>query len=262
MITLYGSHAGFGLPEVSPYVTKTEVQLMMAGLPYRKAPAAPATGPKGQIPYIDDDGQVVGDSTFIRLHLERTYGVDLDDGLDALDRARAWAVERMIENHLTWAMLNGRWLTPENFEKGPARFFDHLPEEARAPARAQALDRVRAAQHAVGVGRHSPDEIVELGERSLAALATLLGDAPFLFGERPCGADATAFGSLAGLLTPYFDSALRERAFRYDALPAYVDRMMARFYPDHPWASSHAAPARPSGGRPVIPSSPTDGAGA
>ena len=36
MITLFGFGAGFGLPEISPYVTKTEVQLKMAGLAYRK----------------------------------------------------------------------------------------------------------------------------------------------------------------------------------------------------------------------------------
>ena len=36
MITLFGFGAGFGLPEMSPFVTKTEVQLRMAGLAYRK----------------------------------------------------------------------------------------------------------------------------------------------------------------------------------------------------------------------------------
>ena len=34
MITLYGFGAGFGLPEISPFVTKTEVQLMIADVPY------------------------------------------------------------------------------------------------------------------------------------------------------------------------------------------------------------------------------------
>ena len=46
MITLYGFGAGFGLPEISPFVTKTEVQLKMAGLPYRKERAMPPASPR------------------------------------------------------------------------------------------------------------------------------------------------------------------------------------------------------------------------
>ena len=54
MIVLYGFGAGFGLPEISPFVTKTEVQLKMAGLSYRKEKAMPPSSPKGQLPYIRD----------------------------------------------------------------------------------------------------------------------------------------------------------------------------------------------------------------
>jgi hypothetical protein len=36
MNTLYGFGAGFGLAEIGPFVTKTLVQLKMAGLAYRK----------------------------------------------------------------------------------------------------------------------------------------------------------------------------------------------------------------------------------
>src|SRR4030081_3172773 len=102
MITLYGFGPGFGLPEISPYVTKTEVQLKMAGLPYRKVQARPLEAPKGPIPFIEDDGRRVGHSTFIRGYRERTYGLDFDEGLDPRARAEAWAVERMLENHLCW----------------------------------------------------------------------------------------------------------------------------------------------------------------
>ena len=33
------------------------------------------------------------------------------------------AIERMIEDHLTWANAHARWLIPSNFDKGPAIFF-------------------------------------------------------------------------------------------------------------------------------------------
>ena len=72
MIILYGAGEGFGLPEISPYVTKTEVQLRMAGLPYEKRVGRREDSPKGQVPYIDAGGARIADSTFIRGFLERT----------------------------------------------------------------------------------------------------------------------------------------------------------------------------------------------
>src|SRR5687768_14957509 len=101
-ITLFGFGEGFGLPEVSPYVTKTEIHLKMAGLAYHKDLSGFAKAPKGKLPYIDD-GEIVADSTFIRAHLEKKYALDLDAGLDAAQRALSWTVERMLEDHLAWA---------------------------------------------------------------------------------------------------------------------------------------------------------------
>ena len=232
MITLYGFGPGWGLPETSPYVTKTEVQLKMAGLPYSKDTTGFQRAPKGKLPYIDDDGTVVADSTFIRAHLERAHGIDLDAGMDARERGQAWAVERMIEDHLTWANGHARWLIPSNFDKGPAHIFDSVPEVAREQAREAARGRVKAAVYGHGLGRHSEPEIWQLANRSLKALSALLGDNAYLFGNTPCGADATAFGAIAGILTPFFPSELRDLASGYDNLVAYRDRMMARYYPD------------------------------
>lgn len=231
MITLYGAGEGFGLPEISPYVMKTEVQLKMAGLAYRKIRARPDESPKGQLPFIDVGGLRIADSTFIRGYLERSYGVDFDEGLDAAQRAQAWAIERMAENQLCWIMVAERWLEPENFAKGPAQFFEGAP----ASVRASALENVRRNVLAVGIGRHTELEVVALAVRSLAAISTILGDKPYLFGARPCGADATVFGVLAGVLTPVFEGEIRRRAEGFGNLVAYVDRLMAQFYSGFVW---------------------------
>lgn len=241
MITLYATGAGFGLPELSPYVTKTEIQLMMAGLAYRKEPGSRETAPKGQLPWIDDDGERIGDSTFIRAHIERKYDIDLDAGLSSRDRAEAWAIERMVENHLGWTSGYFRFLDPVNFAKGPAHWFDGAPEEMRETLRQGLLEAVSANIRAVGVGRHSQEEIVWLGALSLRALDGILGEKAFLMADHPTGVDAIAFGVLAGILTSFFDSPLRREAERHDNLVAYVDRMMDRFYPGHPWRLRAAA---------------------
>jgi hypothetical protein len=42
----------------------------MANLPYRTDNSGFLRAPKGKLPYIDDDGEIVADSTFIRWHVE------------------------------------------------------------------------------------------------------------------------------------------------------------------------------------------------
>lgn len=234
-LTLYATRAGFGLPDTSPFVLKTEVQLQMAGVAYERASAIPPQAPRGKLPYIDDRGVVVADSTFIRAHIERTYGIDLDAGLDPSQRAQAWAIERMLEDHLYFAMVWFRWLEPANFAKGPAHFADTAPEGQREQLRRDLQARKQAELHAQGLGRHTPEGIAELGTRSIDALATLLDDKPWLMGDAPSGVDATAFGMLACVLTPFFDTPLRRAAEAHANLAAYVARMMRRHYPGHPW---------------------------
>lgn len=236
MIILYGFGAGFGLPEISPFVTKTEVQLKMTGLPYRKEKAMPPSSPKGQLPYIRDDADIIADSTFIRAHIEGKYGFDFDAPLSLQARAQAWAFERMIEHHVYWGLVGARWVDDGNFAKGPSHFFDGVPAHLREKLREDAQFRVAENYLLSGLGRHAPDDDVDLAVRSLFALSVQLGDKPYLMGDEPCGTDATAFGALAGILTPFFESPLRERTGQFGNLVAYVDRLMAQYYPEFAWA--------------------------
>lgn len=235
MLTLFTYGPQFGLPDPSPFVTKTMVQLAMAGLDYKTDLALPPDSPKGQLPFIDDGGARIADSTFIRAYLEDRYGFDLDEGLTIVERAQAWAIERMVEDHLRGPMVAARWLIPENFAKGPARWFDAAPAEHRDAMRAELLAAVRANLVAQGAARHTADEQVDLGVRTFEALAAILGDKPYLFGDRPTGTDAVTFAMLAGILTPYFESPLRDAAQRYPTLVSYTARMMARFFPAQAW---------------------------
>jgi glutathione S-transferase len=231
MIVLYAFGPAFGLPDPSPFVMKTEVQLKMAGVPYRFERGAPPTAPKGKVPYIQDGEERIGDSTFIRARIEQEYGFDFDKALSTEQSARAWAIERMLEDHLYFALIHARWMDDANFAKGPAHFFDGMPAESREAARAQGRERVRQNLFAHGIGRHTDTEIVELGARSLSALSVLLGDKRYLFGDAPCGADATAFGMTASILTHFFEAPLRARAESHANLVAYRDRMMRHYYP-------------------------------
>ena len=131
MITLYTFGPAFGLPDPSPFVTKAEVLLKMAGLPYRMDTKGFRKAPKGKLPYIRDGEDIIADSTFIRLHLEKRYNIDFDEGLSPKERGLAWAVEKMCEDHLYWLLVYALWADDANFKRGPAKFFDAAPAPVR-----------------------------------------------------------------------------------------------------------------------------------
>jgi glutathione S-transferase len=231
MITLYNFGPAFGLPDSSPFVTKVELLLKMANLLYRTDTTGFAKAPKGKLPYINDDGAVVPDSTFIRWHLEKKYRIDFDLGLSGPQRATAWALGKMAEEQLYWVLLHDRWMIDGNFRRGPARLFDKVPAAIRPLVTAMIRRKVRAALHAQGLGRHSPEDVAALGARSINAIADFLGDKPFLMGAEPTGADATMFAFVCAALCPYFESRVRGAAERRDNLRRYVGRMTALYYP-------------------------------
>jgi glutathione S-transferase len=232
MITLHTFGPAFGLPDPSPFVIKAETLLKMSGLPYRTRTGELGKAPKGKLPYIEDDGELIADSTFIRWHLERKHRVDFDRGLDAEQRATAWAFEKMAEDHLYWALVDALWLDDANFRKGPATFFAKVPAPLRPFVIAMVRRQLRTRLHGQGMGRHSRAEIVELATRSIDAVADYLGQRPFFMGSEPTGVDAAMFGFVAGVLCPQFESPMRAAAERHDNLKRYVARMTARFYPD------------------------------
>ena len=118
MITLYTFRPFLGTPDSSPFVIKTMVLLKLAGLRYREQTGGLFRAPKGLLPYIDDAGETIADSSFIRFHLEQKYHLDFDAGLSAADRAIAWSIEKMVEDHLYFALLDLRWTNRANFARG------------------------------------------------------------------------------------------------------------------------------------------------
>lgn len=242
-ITLHVFGPAFGLPDPSPFVTKAEMLLKLSQLPFETRRGDVRKAPKGKLPFIEDDGERIADSTLIRWHLEKKHGIDFDRALTREQRAVAWAFEKMLEDHLYWAAVHARWVDNANFAKGPARFFAALPALIR-PAVVFAIRRSVAKRlEAHGMGRHGRAEIEALGIRSIDAMADYLGDKPYFMGPEPAGIDATVFAFAAGILCPHFETPLRTAAERRHNLRSYVGRMTARFYPDWPEiAGCKAAP--------------------
>lgn len=232
MITLHTFGPAFGQPDASPFVMKAMLLLKLAGQPYTEASFAGGAkvGPKGKRPFLVDDGLTVADSTLIRFHLEKKYGVDFDAHLSEPQRGVTWALEKMCEEHLYFAAMYFRWIKEDNFRKGPATFFDRTPALIRPVVRTLVRNNTRKLLLAQGLGRHTEAEIATLAGRDIDALAAVLGDADCFGGACPCAADASVGAFILSGLCELFDSPLLPRLKQHQNLVAYGQRVKSRFF--------------------------------
>ncbi len=232
MLVLHTFGPAFGLLDPSPFVAKAHLLLRLAGLPYETVTGDLRKAPKGKLPILVDDGKMIPDSSFIRFHIEKTRHFDFDTSLSARDRGHAWALEKMLEDHLYWCVVRDRWTVDENFERGPKNFFNGVPALIRPLIVSMIRRKVGRNLAGHGMGRHSFEEMAQLSERAVASLSDILGDRPYIMGDKPCGADATVFGFISSALCPLFKSSTRDAAERRPNLAAYVERVKAQYLAD------------------------------
>lgn len=231
MIRLVQFAPAFCLPNASPFCMKLETYLRMAALPFETVNSGDVLkAPKRKLPYIDDDGTIVADTSFVIEHLKRRYGDPLDAALSPAQRAVATAFQRLFEENLYWAVVHTRWADPQGWAKTSEAFFAALPVPLRWLVPPLARRGMLGQMRGQGMGRHAVNEIHAIGCRDVSAIADFLGDKPFMLGDAPTSIDATAYAFLANLIWVPFDSPIQRQALARPAIEAYCQRMKARYY--------------------------------
>lgn len=231
MLTLYQFPTAFGLPNLSPFCMKLECFLKMAQIDYRVSEIIVASkAPKRKAPFIEDDQVRMGDSALIIQYLQRRHGVDLDAELSPRQRAQSLAFEKMLDEHLYWALVYSRWGDERFWPTVKQWFFADLPAPLRPIVPRMARRMVRRQLYQQGLGRHEPEEIYAFGRADIDALAVFLGDGDFMHGAQPTLVDACAVSYVANLLMPPLDTPLKAAAKAHDNLGPYCERMMQRFF--------------------------------
>lgn len=220
-----------GLPNASSFCLKLEAYLRLAGLPYESVYASDMRGaPKGKMPWIEDGATRLGDSSLIIDYLKQRYGDPLDARLDARQRALGVAVQRMVEEHLYFALLWWRWVDDAGWAVTRAAFFAGLPAPLRALVAPLVRRGVAKQLHAQGMGRFDHEERCRLAQRDLDALAALLGDQPYLLGEIPSSYDVAIYALLANVLLVELDTPLKTMARAHLNLVGHTERMHRRCF--------------------------------
>lgn len=232
MLKLYQFERTWGNPNLSHFCCKTETYLRMADIEYEVKSSLPMRAPKGKLPYIEDNGEVLGDSRFIELHLKKKYK-DLDQGLSENELALSLVIQRLLEEHLFWATMYSRWqYTDANWQVNKQAIFGVLPPIIRDIAAVYFRYKIKQQIYGHGTGRHTAEEVFTLGKQDINALSMLLGDNKYFLGEHPTAVDASAFGILINTIGCPIESPLKEHGLSKVNLVNYIDRIKHDFYQD------------------------------
>jgi glutathione S-transferase len=222
----------FGVPNLSPFCCKLETWLRIAHIPYEVVNISdPRKGPKGKLPFIEEAGQRIGDTSLVVAHLAKTRGVDLDAHLDASRRAIALLVQRTLEEHYAFVVLYTHFIRADGW-KHTCATFDSVPAIVRPLVARMVRGRMRQILWTQGVLRHSDADIIEAGLRDWRAVLTVMSGEPFFFGDEPTGVDAIVFGALATTVLTPIESPVRDFLRAQPGCVAYAERMRARFFPE------------------------------
>ncbi len=202
----------------------------MAGIPYTARPGDIRRSPKGKIPWIDDDGTVLGDSSAIVEYLKDKHGDTLDARLSADERARIHALQRMIEEHTYFALAVLRWSSEAAKPHLQAAFSKLLPPVFGGLIMGMIRKGVLKSAKAQGVGRHSHAEIIERMRVDLHTVSIALGDSPYFFGDEPTSLDAILYGFLPNIMETPWDAPEKDVVATFPNLLDHSARVKARYF--------------------------------
>jgi glutathione S-transferase len=215
MLKLYSYPTLFGVADNNGYGLKVFAFLRLTGIPFHHEHIFDASSaPRGQLPYIDDDGEIIGDSETILAHLVRKYRLTIDDGLTAAQRDTSLLITRMLDD-LYWVMSYSRWKDERYW---PA-FRDALMREHPRLTK-EGLLKAKEFNHQryyyQGIGRYEPDAAMARGLADLRVLADLIPASGFVHGDKPTSVDAGIYGFIANIYFYDIDTPLKQFVVAHD----------------------------------------------
>ena len=209
MITLFSYPGLYGLEDNNPYGLKIFAYLRLCGLPFEHRHILDTkSAPRGQLPYVTDDEESIGDSDAIIAYLKRKYGLDIDDSLTPVQRDLDFLIRRALDD-LYWVMSYSRWSDPRFWPVFKDAFLSAHPSvtaDSLDAARQYNFERYRYQ----GIGRFETGEVYARGIADLTVISSLLGDREFLFGAQPSSIDAGVYGFVANIFFYDIDTPLKQ----------------------------------------------------
>lgn len=227
MIALYSYPELFGVADNNPFGLKVFAYLKLCGLAFEHDHIFDSrTAPRGQLPYIVDDGEVVGDSDAIIAHLVRKHPPGIDGALTPAQLHTGLLVRRMLED-LYWVMSYSRWADERYWPLFKAAILETHPQVTETAMDA-ARDYNAKRYYYQGIGRYTAEQVYARGLADLEVLASLLGPGAYLFGPGPSSVDAGIYGFLANIHFYPIDTPLKQYLATRPNLVGHTERLHAQ----------------------------------
>ena len=217
MLTLYSYPTLFGVADNNGYGLKVFAFLKLAGLPFKHEHIFDASkAPRGQLPYVVDGDEVVGDSETILAYVTDKYRLTIDAALSPAQHATNLLVTRTLDD-LYWVMSYSRWNDERywpKFRDALKREHPHLTDDGLIKAKEFNAQRY----YYQGIGRYEPDAAMARGLADLRALSELIPAGAYVHGKQPTGIDAGIYGFIANIYFYDIDTPLKQFVIAHDNL--------------------------------------------
>jgi glutathione S-transferase len=233
MITIYQYIPGWNVPCISPFVTKTIYYMRMAGIPHevkrQDLNRLEQDAPYGKLPFIEDNGVKVADSTTIIDYL-RKY-TDLDSDAPATERAQMLAWNRMIDEHTYWcAVIQPRWREEANWEIYLPIIFGASPVPPEVRHTLEDFRKLILSEFlGHGTGRLPDNVVYERARADIDAISDFLDSKLYFMGEKLRSIDANLLSMLDHIIYTPFKFDTKDYALGKKNLVDYSKRMNERF---------------------------------
>jgi glutathione S-transferase len=242
MLTLYSYPELFGVADNNGYGLKVFAFLRLCNVPFRHEHIFDAaSAPRGQLPYIIDEGETIGDSQTIIDHLVRKYRLTIDDRLTRNQRNMDHLITCMLDD-LYWVMSYSRWKDERFWPQFRDALITQHPNLTMG-----GLDKARSFNfqryYFQGIGRYEPDAAYRRGVADLKVLADLLPESGCLHGPVPTSIDAGIYGFIANIQFYDIDTPLKQFVFAHPNVVAHCNAIhTAVITTESPKAEASQAP--------------------
>ncbi|KAE8377848.1 hypothetical protein BDV26DRAFT_281573 [Aspergillus bertholletiae] len=256
-LTLYRGLPGTGTYSWSPFVTKLEARLRLAGIPYQVDTGSVRTAPRGKVPYISipaesfyEDGSnklsapvVMGDSAMItKTFIEKGLMKDFNARLSGSQKLRDKGLMALLEDRLYWYNAYEKWVL--NYYTMRDVILATVPWPLRIVIGLIVYSKVTRTLTGQGTMLFSTEEISSLNQEIWERINDALVEArsqheqlegPFwvLGGEEPTEADAALFGFIVSGLVCYAAPNQQKTIRGYPAVVDYARRIHDKYFPDY-----------------------------